>query len=174
MKFILLTHCTQWSSFYLQTVPNKAYFTYRLWGLPYCILLYSKLSFLCTFKLPEDDFPEKPKYVKHEYDKTNNSWNWRSVLPYCCSHITMGCYTWRDSTLLRHVAVRLGKWLPTFQRNVLPSSSMAQVHKVATNILLSRLRWSSIPISHSDCMYLDYFLHSLCEDWDTPLDIIKV
>jgi hypothetical protein len=38
----------------------------------------------------------------------------------------MGCYTWRDSTLLRHVAVRLGKWLPTFQRNVLPSSSMAQ------------------------------------------------
>jgi len=28
---------------------------------------------LCTFKLPEDDFPEKPKYVKQEYDKINRA-----------------------------------------------------------------------------------------------------
>jgi len=44
-----------------------------LWYLHYCTLLYSKLSFLCTLKLPENGFPEKPKYVKQEYNKINRA-----------------------------------------------------------------------------------------------------
>jgi len=145
-----------------------------LWCLPYCTLFYSKLSFLFTFKLPEDDLPEKPKYVKQEYDKINRA-GIEDLSFLTVVHISQWAVICEEIPVF--LGVMLWGWVsgsPHFKGMRCLHLQWLKVHKVATNILLSRLRLSRSPISHSDCMYLDYFLHSLYEDRDTPLDIIKV
>ena len=103
-------------------------------------VLYSKLSFLCTFKLPEDCFPEKPKYVKQENNKIN-----RAVTE-DPSFLTLDRIS-QWALICEEIPVFLDMMLrgsvsgsPHFKGMCCLYLQWLKVRKIATNILLSPLR----------------------------------